>query len=425
MADTYTSTTLPAELLRFYDRNSHFEPLERSATRTWDDMQEADDIKPLGSGFFFRVVGAKGHAQGTPAEGGDWSASHTRLQVECSVQSAQIDSTVRLSSKFIELAEDDGSYSSDAEHDAIVEATEGLFSLLNRYLVSGHGTGRLGVVLSSVVASTTVVCKQPEGAMQFRPNQPIEFADLDVGGSVVAQAVITDVNYLTHTLTLDTAVTVSANYSIYQQGTYGLPKPNGFRNIIDDGDFATSIFNVPRAAPNTYLNGLVMDGTGTLQDYSDELLRDLIYQITMKQKYIPTELVCNYGMTDEYLRIAVRDRVFMQTGDIPKYETGGNVETLSFTFGNTKIPFKPDGDAPAREIYAVYKPGWRKHTLRKADWYRPGGGSPFMPMPADAGGTWTYTIGASMMMDMTFSHRNLNAQGALKNVRDRMTARDT
>ena len=48
-----------------------------------------------------------------------------------------------------------------------------------------------------------------------------------------------------------------------------------------------------------------------------------------------------------------------------------------------------------------------------------------MPMPADAGGNWTYTVGASMLVDLTISHRKLNAQGALKSIRDRGSARDT
>lgn len=424
----YSSTSIPSELLRIYDRSQLFEPCERGEPRFWDDMQEADDVRPGGAGYFFRIIGAIGHAQGTPGEGGDWSDPRTRLQVECSVTSAQVDSVVSLSSKFLELAEDDGSYSGDAEHEAIVEAARGLFSLLNRYLVSGAQTGRLAVVLSSTVASTTFTCKGPEFAFQLRRNQPIEFADLDTGGTVQAQAIIRDVNYRTMVVTLDTAVTVTANWGVYQQGTYGLPKPIGLRAIIDDGTFATTIFGQSRSSPNQFLSGIIMDTAPALQDYSEELVRDLVDQIAYNQDMIPTEFKCNYGITGEHYRLTTPDRIYMLSGgskEVPGYQIGANQEEISFTYGNTKIPFKPDRDMPARELYALYKPGFRKHTLRKADWYRPGGGSPFMPMPADAGGNWTYTVGASMLVDLTVSHRKLNAQGALKSIRDRGSARDT
>jgi hypothetical protein len=424
----YSSTTIPQELLRIYDRSQLFEPCERGEPRFWDDMQEADDVRPGGAGYFFRIVGAIGHAQGTPAEGGDWSDPATRLQVECSVQAAQIDSVVSLSSKFLELAEDDGSYSGDAEHEAIVEAARGLFSLLNRYLVAGALTGRLAVVLTATAGSTTAQMKGPEFAFQLRRNQPVEFADVDVGGTVQAQATITDVNYRTMIVTFNTPLTLGANWGIYQRGTYGLPKPNGLRAIIDDGTFASTIFNQSRVAPNLFLNGNIMDTNPTLQDYTEELVRDLIDQIAYNQDMIPTELKCNYGITGEHYRLTTPDRIYMISGgskDVPNYPIGANQEEIGFTYGNTKIPFKPDRDMPARELYALYRPGFRKHTLRKADWYRPGGGSPFMPMPADAGGNWTYTVGASMMVDLTISHRRLNAQGALKSIRDRGAARDT
>jgi len=50
-----------------------FRAVRAREPRFWDDMQEADDVRPGGAGYFFRIIGAIGHAQGTPGEGGDWS----------------------------------------------------------------------------------------------------------------------------------------------------------------------------------------------------------------------------------------------------------------------------------------------------------------------------------------------------------------
>src|SRR5687767_14199533 len=148
------TTTLDETLLRMYSKDKLFEPAERSKPRFWESMEDAEDERPGGAGLFFEIIGASSAAQGNPAEGGDWTASRTRVGVQCSVTPAQIDSSFEISSKFLEASKDGGSFRGDAENDEIVDATKGLFSYADRLLGCGHGTGRLAVVLTTVTGTT-------------------------------------------------------------------------------------------------------------------------------------------------------------------------------------------------------------------------------------------------------------------------------
>lgn len=422
MADT--TVTLDDDLLRIYSRETLYEPCERSQTRFWDDMEEADDVAPLGAGLFFRIIGASSHSQGNPAEGGDWSAARVRLQVQCQVTSSQIDSVAEISMKFLAASRDGGSFGGDAEHTALLDTTKGLFSYADRLLGVGHGTGRLAVVDSNTVASDTFVCRNPERAFQLRPNQPVDFVNTDTGGTVQASSIIESINYSTGTVVLQDTVTLTAGWGVYQADVYGNPMPNGLRSIVDDGDFATTIFGVSRASPNTFLNAFVMDNGGSLQDYSEELVRRLLDQITFSQDKIPTQLRSNMGIVNEHYRVTTPDRVFNQNGaQLPTYNSGGNHEQLSFTYGTVKITWKHDRNLPARELYALYMPGFKKHTLRKADWVKGKNGSVLQLKPS--GETYAYSFLAAQMMDMTISCRCLNSNGKLSWIRDRSAAGDS
>ncbi len=423
----YTSTNLDSELLRVYSKDNLFEPCERSQTRVWDDIEEATDETPNGSGLRFRIVGNSGGSQGNPAEGGDYSDHNPRLQVECVVTSAQTDSVCEVSEKFLRMAKDDGSYSGDAEHEGIVETTKGLFAYQDILLGCGHGTGRLAIVESTVVASTTFTASLPESVFQLRRGHLYDAVNTDTGGTVqVTGFKILAINPRTRVVTTDTAISLTAGWGIYKTGVYGNPIPNGLRNIVDNGDFASTIFGVSRAGANEFLNATVMDGSGGLQDYSEELVRDLLNQVTTIQDLIPSELRCNVGIVDEHLRVTTPDRVYNVNGSkVPSYATGANHEALMFAYGEQNIKFRVDRNLPARELYAIHRPSLRKHTLRKADWFRGKGMPAFMPKPANAGGTWSYAFIASMMLDMNISSKKLNCNGKLKNIRDRSAARDS
>jgi hypothetical protein len=422
----FTTSVNDEDLARVYSDENLFEPCQREETRFWDDLQESKDHWPGGSGYFFEIVGATGHASGAVAEGGDWSPTRNQVGVQPSVTGAQIDSPVEVSEKFFNAAKGEGVLGPNADQRAIITATRDMYTHLQRLLVSGHGTGRLAIVDANTSASTQFVARLEEGAFQLHINDPIDFVDTDTGGTVQDSAIITDINYTTGLVTMDSTVTATAGWGVYHTGDYGVALPNGIRNIVDDGDFATTIFGVSRTAPSTYLNAYVNDGSGGLQDYSEELVAELLDQVTMRQDKIPTQLRCNKGIVREHQRVVVPDRVYTVTGKAnPAYTAGANDEAFNFQYGEKLIPFRVDKYMPARELYALYMPGFRKHTLRKPGWLRREGGQIFIPKPAAGGGTYTTSWIANMMIDINITHRCLNSNGKLSNIRDRSLARDT
>ena len=425
---TVTTSTLDDELLRVYNKEKLFEPCERMQARAWDEMKEADDIWPGGVGVYFRIIGNTGHAQSNPGETGDWTTSRVRNEVQCYVQSACIDSTIELSAKFFEAAQGEGSFAGDPEHEAILEATKGLFAYTDKLIGCGHGTGRLALVDATTVTNAVWVARQPEGTHQLREGEPLDFVNLDTGGTVQTSGVVARIDNRTFQVTMTGNVSLTAGWGAYRADAYGNPMPNGFRNIVDDGDYATTIFGQSRTtSTNNFLNAVVQDGSGGLQDYSEELVADMLDLVTGRQDMIPTQLRVNVGITREHMRIVVPDRVYMVPlgPKNPDYPTGLNQEKLSFQYGDQKIPFKVDRNLPGRECYALHMPTFRKHTLKAADWMRAKGTNQiFHVMPANGGDTYTYKLGASMYHDINISSRRINANGKLANVRDRGTARD-
>jgi hypothetical protein len=416
----YDTSTQEAELLRIYSRDDAFTPCEREKTRAWDDMKEADEESPAGKGRFFRVILASGMSVGNTPEGGDFPGHRPRRQVECNVQSSQITAGLSLSTKFLAASQDNGAYGGDQEHEGITETMRNLYTHADRLIGCGHGTGRLAIIDANAAATDTIVCAAPEMAFQLRENEYIDIVDTDTGGTPQYEGVqILAIDWQTGTLTLDQNVTVTAGWGLYHEDTYGNGMPNGFRNIDDDGDFASTIFGQTRATHNG-LNATVMDGNGGLQDYTDDLLRSLLDQITFKQDLVPTQIRCNKGIAAAFLNKQTPDRVFMQTGKgVPDYTSGANQESLAFVYGDKKIPFVIDTNLPAREAYALHMPVFRKHTLVPADWMRVGN-KILNLAPADGGGTYKFALVGAMLLDITISARRLNCHGKLSNVKDRI-----
>jgi hypothetical protein len=182
--------------------------------------------------------------------------------------------------------------------------------------------------------------------------------------------------------------------------------------------------NINRAA-NPQVNATIID-PGVLQDYTESGVRDLLVQIKQKSGMVPTEFWSNAGVIAEHFAFTQPDRQFVIQGtakDVPSYNIGGNEEDIAFHHGGRRIPYKCDMDLPARGLYASYGPGWRSHTLIEDDWLK-GPKGILHQAPAVAGGTYSNNNIGEMQGCSNVSHKNLNAQGAWLNIRDRVSARD-
>ena len=406
----------PTSLVDIFDKGKFFEPCERFQKRFWDDIEEADDVRPGGKGLTYRVIGAVGHANGNPAEGGDYSQSRQRMEVDLTVTSAQIDSTMELSSKFVEAAKDDGSFYGDAEAEGMVETGLSFFGYIDILLGAGYGTLQLGTVRTNVVTSTEVFLAADEWTFQLRPNQPVEFW---LATTLEHTAIIQEVNHAAGSITLDTAGTITAAAGVFQDNVFGNAAPNGLRNIVDDDALAATIDGAARAS-YPYLNALVDSGTGggVYDDLSEEMIDALLDQITWNQDLIPTQLRCNNGVFRAWKKLMKIDRTFMLSGKEVVAGVGGVKEnTPAFMYGDTMIPFRIDRNLPARQLFALYLKGFRKHTLRAADWFSEKGGAIFDKVPS-SNTTYKYAYIGAMMADLTISCRKYNSNGLRKNIKD-------
>lgn len=412
---TYNQSTSQASLNRVYDRTKLFEVAERLRTRFWDDMQDADDVKALGQGLFFRIIGTLGWGVGNPDQDSAWSTARTRQEVQASITNARFDSVVDVSKDFIDASEGDGSFSGDATREIMIEAAKQLFAYADIQLGAGTGTGYLAIVNGVVDTSATAILAWPEGGFQLREGMTVDVADAS-GDLDATAAVILSLDHTVPSVTFTATQNLQDLSKIYMTGQYGKTFANGLRNIVDDGDIAPTIFTLARAT-YPFLNAFGDDGSGSLEDVTEQRIDMHLNRICTNQDSTPTQLRSNVGLSTGYRNLLVKDRVFMVNGSgVPKYDSGGNNEALSYVYAGKKLDWKVDFNLPARTLYALYWPGFRRHVLSKADWFRWKDGSIFHIKPATT--TLSYVFTGSMYMSMNISCRKLNANGVRNNFND-------
>lgn len=416
---TNTTVNEATSLNYVYDR-SLFELCERNEPRYWDDLQEADDTKPLGKGLGFILRGAGSHSAGNPDEGGDYSEAGIRVESECFVSRARFDSTVMVSADFLAASEGDGSYSGDEESDEIVETTLNFYTYMDSILGASDGTLLLATVAATVTTDVEVdLSGSDDWNYKLRDNQPIDF--YSPSGVLRGTARIVDIDYNAGTIEIDTPLTLTIGDGVYQRNVYGATAPNTFRTIIDDGRLASSIFGNARD-DKPYLQAFVDVGSNgsPYDDISEEAVDRLCRQVTYKQNKLFTVFRSNFGLIGAYKRLQVKDRIWMVSGKgVPTYESGADESQFAHHFGDKKIPWKTDRNLPGRQLFGCYWPGFKKHTLIKPDWFREKGGPIFDKVPSGtSGGTFLHAYVANMYASLNQSHRYLNAQALRKNFKD-------
>lgn len=420
-----TTSTWEAELLRIYDSSKLFEPMERTSTVVWDMFQEADDIEPRGAGLYFRAILHSAHRVGTPSDSGDIPNGGVRQEVQCNVSGVQVASSFKISEKALNAAQGDGSFGGDAVHEAVVEATQNLFTHIDSLLTISDGNGVLATVDGTVSTSLTVVGALPLHVFNVYPGMYIDI--VDTSGAVQAGPVqVTDVDEATRTLTLDTAVSATAGWYICISGYYG-NAPFGLYGIVDDGDVMGTFFGQSRS---TYpkLNAITDDkASNALVDYDERDLRALVHKIERQGgSGMPDVIMGNDGMISAVLDQTIKDRQYNVTGkSVPAYGTGYDIGNLFFQYKNNQIPFKAVNSMPVRQFWVLTKKTFRKHTLRKPGWWGGQNGKVLLPTPSSSGGTYQLSFTAAMVADLNISCRRAIANGRLSGRKDRELGGDS
>lgn len=432
-----TTSTVANTLIRRYSREKWFAPFEREMTQFLDELEDCENEDPTGSGRYFRLWLADAHATGSVAESGSLPNLNQPTVLQGSVTGIQVTAAFGVSELLLSAGVADGTLGADTIADHVEMTTRNLMTNLNR-LSLGHGTARMAVVNADTSSSTQFVCRLPEHCVQLRVGMAIDFYDTDSGGSKQGNTVrITAIDFGTRTVTISAAASLTAGWGVYQSlnavgsgttSTYGVA-PNGMRGVVDNGTYASSIFGHSRA---TYpkLNAQVIGTSTGYQAYSEKLMRKGINRVFFESGAEVEEIWTNQGIISEHLNHTVPDRVYMVTGEgkVPKYKIGADIKAISFQWNGKEIPFRVDGDLPAREAFGITKSLWRRHYLRKASWIGDDSGADGAsgPVLMQLPGSANYALAkiAGMLAIFNLSHRSPCTQVRWEKVADEELAGD-
>lgn len=441
-----TTSNLAGVLLRSYTRKDWFAPFERLKTPFLDGIEKFDNEAPLGTGRFFEIWLQDSHNTGSVAESGNLPALDTPTVVQAQVTGIQVAADFGLSELMMSAGQGNGTFGRDIVKRLVLVTTRNLMTNINR-LTLGHGTARLGVVNANTSASTTFVCKAPELSFMAREGMRISFYDLDTGGTIqdigggVGTIKISYINPATHTVTVDTSSTLTANWGFYQSlsatgtttgnstTTYGVAT-YGLNGIVDNATYATTIFTLSRA---TYpdLNCQVIDSTPNLQPYSEALVRKGINLAYFASGADTEAFWCNRGILSEHLNSVVGDRRYnvpVDSESVPGYKIGYDPRKLAFQYKGKDIPFNVDEDLPSRTLYGVTTSLFKKHVLRDASWVGDNSGpdGSAQPILLQTPATTTYALSkiAGQLWIGNIAHSSLKSNFRINNIADSELAGD-
>lgn len=370
-------------LLRVYSRGN-IAPFERVLTRFLDWLKDVPNEPAIGSERRFPIKIQSPQATGAAAEGSVFPDVYPPEYLQATVLPINIVGALGISDQAIAQARDEGTWGPTMLADLITDTIKNTLMNINRLTAAGHGTGRLAVVQTSTVASTTFVCRNPEHVVQLREGMHIDFFDTDTGGSKQgATEEITSINFETRTVTIGNARTLTATWGVYQAltasvSTYGVA-PNGVRNIADDGTLSSAIYGITRSV-NPQVNATVLSNGGVLRSYSETLMRTAVQRSWFQGAeggYAPDAILCNRGIVGEYLKNTIPDRrynVMASSTETPKYRTGYDESQVGYQWNGKFLPFLIEGDYPDREFVVLNKSGFRRHITRELTWIGDGTG---------------------------------------------------
>lgn len=419
---TVAALTTAGELHNTYSYETSFEPAERSEAKFWSGLPDATGLTLKGLKANWRVPKGYGWGVGNPGGSDAWSPAEARDAAEMSVTAVAVDSGVEITMEADDRAGGEGSYSADLINEEVTSA-QTVMALYEEFLALGPSTGQLAIVKDATVASTTFTCSKDDsgvgGAVKLRDNMRIEFADAASGGAVQEAAKILSVDPITGIVILDTAVTLSAGWSVFKYGVYGKTFPTGLDHIVDNGAVSSTIYNTTRTNVPKF-NAIVSGTQASPVPYSETSVDAVLTGLSMGSGFTPTELLCNIGVAVEHRKYAGQDRIFPIMGNVLPTTSGGKMDSLTYQFEDAIIPFAVNKNVAPRVMYMLYKPSVTRAYLRKADWLRTGGvnGNPVLNLKP-ATDTYSYVYIATMIARWNLVCKKLNANGKLMGIRDR------
>ena len=430
-------------LMRRYSQKRFFKPYQNDLLPTYEDIdQQCPDEAPDGSGWFVPLYIASSQNWRAGAEGGVTSDVAASTETQGSVNAQEFKGTVQLTEFLKRAGSARGHFNGGALAHQMDMLTTDVMKGCQRFIVVGHGTGRLAVVDAATVATNSFVCRLPLAHLVLAINMRIDFVDTDTGGTVqgTANHKITAIDRTTRgitgggafntfagTVTFDgVAESLTAGWGVYRSGDYGGNIINGIRGLVQNGDVSSSFLGKTYASfPG--LKAQVLSNSGTPRPLTESLMRQMADEIYHAGGEIE-DIRCNTGVMNAVGALQTGDKRYsIVRGEFPKYITGWREGDLLFAYDKATAVIKKDPNIPARELYFLcLKDSFYKHTL--ADFQFMGGGKDgvlhLTPNATTPGGgfetSWTAVIYAALNISNYYPPKN----GVIRDLEDATLAGD-
>lgn len=295
---------------------------------------------------------------GATSDGGTLPAIGRQTTVQATFQAAFNYLRFGVTGPMIKASQNDrGSFVRSAAYE-LEMGYKDLSSDVNRQL-SWDGSGTLAQVNTAAVASTTLVVKGRESV-----EPALKFLDVGmvidiyngstpVATSVTINAISGSPTDSTATLTLSTAVSVSADDKIIRSGSYGY-ELKGLLYSMDGG--TSTIYGVDRSTYQSY-QGNVVDLNNAQQLKLDTLQQ--AWNLGMNRggaKY--SAIYCDFDSLRMYQKLLTADKRYSNTvkGD------GGFAEKDKFYLDFNGVAMVPDKDCP-RRFFFLTEGNWKHYVL--------------------------------------------------------------
>jgi hypothetical protein len=368
-----TNSLIAGSLKRHYPKQ-FFKVLENEELTLLNLCDALEDWKAIGDATYFPFyISTPKNISASSTGDTTIRAAAQRQEVQGSVTPVEIVGNFEISDYTKNTATAAGSFNGGELARETEETSQGLAKMINRYLASSHGTGRLAMVDASTVASTSFVAAvteaRPYGVSNLMVGDVIDIYDTDSAGAAQYSAVtITNIDRSTRTVTTGTSMTLTAGWSIYRAGAYGL-SINGLRNLIDNGTAAATIHGQIRATYNA-LNAVYLNiySGGVATDLTEEQVRQTLNQVHANGGR-PDTAVCNPGVADAYLRInATLRQYIVPNGDLFESKVG-TPNKMSVGFRDLNLSVVREVNALPRAFYMLRKGDLKKVIARDMGWY--------------------------------------------------------
>lgn len=358
---------------------------------------------------------------GSPGDGGAVPTKRARVSVAGTVNVGTFSGGFDITAIAEAVGTESGSFNGTTIKRASREAIDDVTKHQNRIYAGTHGTGRLAQVEATTDTLTTFVGKLPLGVLLLRKNMSIQIYNSDdaigtergTGPFTISKIVAS-----TRTVTIPTAITVTADDHVYLAGDYTSAKiPNGLRGLVDDGTNLTTLHGVSRA---TYeeMKSVVLSNSGTKRDLTEDLLVDLAHGVRQKSGRSINLLTMNWGQLAKYLKFVRADRRFNVNGSgVIKGDTGYK-DLPTFYLAGSNVEILPSEDVAPREIYGLDTTQIRRIVARKLDWYEPNG-SMFQQTITTGGGGYSFSKEANLLALENLATYMPGAHGRIEDLNDK------